>query len=84
MKKSIFRNELATFQPYVQGKPIEAVRREFGLENIEKLASNENQFGPSPKAVQAIKDELEELNFYPEAYPFDLMRELAEMLGILN
>ena len=82
MSKSIFRKELAAFQPYVQGKPIEAVRREYGLDRIEKLASNENQFGPSPKAIQAIMDELPELIFYPESYPFDLMRELSEALGV--
>ena len=82
MTKSIFRNELSAFQPYVQGKPIEAVRREYGLDRIEKLASNENQFGPAPKAVEAIKAELPELIFYPESYPFDLMRELAEALGV--
>jgi len=82
MTKSIFRNELAAFRPYVQGKPIEAVRREYGLDRIEKLASNENQFGPSPKAVEAIRNELGELIFYPESYPFDLMRELTEALGI--
>lgn len=81
MSKSIFRNELAAFKPYVQGKPIEAVRREYGLDRIEKLASNENQFGPSPKAVEAIKAELGELIFYPESYPFDLMRELSASLG---
>jgi len=82
MTKSIFRNEIAGFQPYVQGKPIEAVRREYGLDRIEKLASNENQFGPSPKAVEAIKEELQEIIFYPESYPFDLMRELSEALGV--
>ena len=82
MTRSIYRKELATFKPYVQGKPIEAVRREYGLDRIEKLASNENQFGPSPKAVQAIIDELPELIFYPESYPFDLMKELTAMLGV--
>ena len=82
MSRSIFRNELAAFKPYVQGKPIEAVRREYGLDRIEKLASNENQFGPSPKALEAIRAELPELIFYPESYPFDLMRELAETLGV--
>jgi histidinol-phosphate aminotransferase len=82
MTKSLFRNELAAFKPYVQGKPIEAVRREYGLDRIEKLASNENQFGPSPLAVQAITDELGELVFYPESYPFDLMSELASYLGV--
>ena len=82
MGKSIFRNELGAFQPYVQGKPIEAVRREYGLERIEKLASNENQFGPSQVALEAIRAELGELAFYPESYPFDLMRELSEFLDI--
>jgi len=81
MGRELFRKELSLFKPYVQGKPIEAVRREYGLERIEKLASNENQFGPSPKAVEAIKDDLPELIFYPESYPFDLMRELAAYLG---
>jgi len=82
MSKPIFREELSAFRPYVQGKPIEAVRREYGLDRIEKLASNENQFGPSPKAVEAIKEELPEIIFYPESYPFDLMKELTEALGI--
>ena len=82
MTKSIFRNELSSFKPYVQGKPIEAVRREYGLDRIEKLASNENQFGPSPKAVEAIQNELSELIFYPESYPFDLMKELASSLNV--
>ncbi|GHU62629.1 histidinol-phosphate aminotransferase [Clostridia bacterium] len=82
MTKSLFRSELAAFKPYVQGKPIEAVRREYGLDRIEKLASNENQFGPSPLAVKAIEDELGELIFYPESYPFDLMNELAEYLDV--
>ena len=82
MAKSIFRDELASFRPYVQGKPIEAVRREYGLDRIEKLASNENQFGPSPKALEAIQEEFPELIFYPETYPFDLMCELSEALGV--
>ena len=82
MTKSIFRNELSSFKPYVQGKPIEAVRREYGLDRIEKLASNENQFGPSPKAVEAIQNELSELIFYPESYPFELMKELASSLDV--
>jgi len=82
MGKTVFRDEIAAFQPYVQGKPIEAVRREYGLDRIEKLASNENQFGPSPKALEAIKEELHEVIFYPESYPFDLIQELSEMLGV--
>ncbi|MDR0356799.1 MAG: histidinol-phosphate transaminase [Clostridiales Family XIII bacterium] len=80
--KDIFRHTLSDIKPYVQGKPAEAAQREFGLERIEKLASNENQFGPSPKAVAAIKEELDLLNFYPEGHPFDLIEKLSEKTGL--
>jgi histidinol-phosphate aminotransferase len=84
MSKQLYRKEIATFRPYVQGKPVEAVQREYGLERIEKLASNENQFGPSPKALEAIRAELNGLNFYPESHPFDLVNALAARLGVGN
>ncbi|MDR1068778.1 MAG: histidinol-phosphate transaminase [Clostridiales Family XIII bacterium] len=77
-----FRKELDGFTAYQQGKPAEAVQREFGLTRIEKLASNENQFGPSPLAIAAMKDELDSLNFYPESHPFELVGKLAEIHGL--
>ena len=42
---------------YEPGKPIEYVAQEFGLEptQIAKLASNENPFGASPKAMAAAQ-----------------------------
>lgn len=82
MSKDIFRKELAMFQPYVPGKPIEEVKREYGLDRIEKLASNENQLGPSPMAVEAIIKAVQEINFYPEATAYELKRELAADLGV--
>ena len=47
------RPEIETISPYQGGKPIEEVQREFKLDDIIKLASNENPLGPSPKAVAA-------------------------------
>jgi histidinol-phosphate aminotransferase len=76
-----FRKQLAGLRPYQQGKPAEVVEREFGLTRIEKLASNENQFGPSPKAITAMQAELPKLNFYPEGHPFELIETLSAKLG---
>ncbi len=77
MSKSLFRNELASIIPYVPGKPIEEVKREFGIDEIEKLASNENPLGPSPKAVEAIKREAENIHIYPDASAMLLRKEIA-------
>ena len=41
---------IENLENYVPGKPIEEVQRELGIKNIDKLASNENPIGPSPKA----------------------------------
>lgn len=64
-------------RPYVPGKPIEEVERELGVTAI-KLASNENAFGPSPMAVEAIKKHLAASNRYPDAGGFYLREKLAE------
>ena len=56
---------------YVPGKPIEAVERELGVSAI-KLASNENPFGPSPRALEAMKRQLASSHRYPDAGGFYL------------
>jgi histidinol-phosphate aminotransferase len=52
-------------RPYEAGRSVESVRRQYGLERIVKLASNENPLGASPKAIAAMQDALANLNFYP-------------------
>jgi histidinol-phosphate aminotransferase len=67
---------------YVPGKPIEEVQREYGIEDVIKLASNENPLGPSPKAVSAIRDALGRLNQYPDGQSYYLRHALAARLGV--
>jgi len=76
------RKELLKVKPYVPGKPIEEVQRELGLKKVIKLASNENCFGPSPKAVRAINRSVLNINRYPDASSFYLKTKLAGMLGV--
>jgi histidinol-phosphate aminotransferase len=73
---------LDTIRPYVPGKPIEEVRREYGLTDIIKLASNENPLGPSPKVVAALHAELSQLHFYPDPEGYDLCGALAAYSGV--
>jgi histidinol-phosphate aminotransferase len=64
---------------YEPGKPIEDVARELGLDpaTIIKLASNENPFGPSPKAVAAATRALAHAELYPDGGCFALRQKLA-------
>ena len=64
--------------PYQPGKPVEALERELGLDNIVKLASNENPLGPSPLAVEAAGKVIAGINIYPDDIGFRLRHRLAE------
>lgn len=70
--------------PYEPGKPIEETARELGLkpEEIIKLASNENPLGPSPKAQEAMKKEVERAHLYPDGGGYHLRTALAEKHGV--
>ncbi|MFW6217858.1 MAG: histidinol-phosphate transaminase [Verrucomicrobiota bacterium] len=69
---------------YEPGKPIEYVAREYGLDPdaIIKLASNENPFGPSPRAVRAIRESAEQAHLYPDGGGYALRGALAEARGV--
>ncbi len=73
------RKQIFNIKPYVAGKPIDEVRRELGIENVTKLASNENPFGPSPLAVEAIHQSLGDLHFYPDSNNFHLKNKIAAL-----
>jgi histidinol-phosphate aminotransferase len=67
---------------YQPGKPIEEVKRELGLSEVIKLASNENPFGCSPKVREALMAEYENVNIYPDGASQELTAALAHHLGV--
>ncbi|MEO1963393.1 MAG: histidinol-phosphate transaminase [Cycloclasticus sp.] len=68
--------------PYQPGKPIDELQRELGLDDVVKLASNENPLGPSEKVKEAIQLAVDELSQYPDGSGFHLKSALAEKLSI--
>ena len=69
-------------KPYLPGKPVSELEREYGVSNIVKLASNENPLGPSEKAMDAVRAELAESTRYPDANGYELKQALAARHGV--
>ena len=80
--EKLVRKNIMEVTPYIAGKPIEEIKRQLGLKEVIKLASNENPLGPSLKAVQAIKKGLQDINRYPDSRGFSLKRKLARVLNL--
>jgi len=64
-------------QPYLPGKPVAELEREYGIGHAIKLASNENPFGPGPLALAAAREVLQDLSRYPEGSAWLLAGKLA-------
>lgn len=69
---------IAGLQPYVPGKPIEELQRQYGVKDVVKLASNESPIGPSQAAQAAIAKAIRDLTRYPDGNGFALKQALAE------
>ncbi len=82
--KDLVKPRVLTQPIYEPGKPISAVAREYGLDpgRVLKLASNENPFGTSPKALEAAKMALDSAWLYPDGGATELRRKLSDHLGI--
>ena len=72
---------IESLRPYEAGRTIESVRRQYGLQHIAKLASNENPLGASPKAIEAMKRAMDGLNLYPDG-GLQLRQVLAEQFEL--
>ena len=73
---------ILSLKPYVAGKPLEELEREYGIKDAVKLASNENPLGPSPLALEAIRRTAENLHRYPNSGSYDLCQHLSRHLNI--
>ena len=73
--------DLAVYQP---GKPIEETARELDCHprEIIKLASNENPLGPSPRAVEAMREAVAKAQLYPDGGAYYLRQALAATLNV--
>jgi histidinol-phosphate aminotransferase len=79
---SLVRRHLLKIDPYEAGRPMEEIKRELGLKDVIKLASNENPLGPSPKAMEAVRRSLASVNRYPDSNGFYLKRKIAKFLNL--
>lgn len=76
------RENVRQMTPYSPGKPIDEVKRELGLTDVVKLASNENPLGPPPAAIEAVAQAAKTMHLYPDAAAYDLRQALASHLSV--
>jgi len=80
--RRIWREALSAVTPYEAGKSLEALEKELGLPTILRLSSNESPLGPSPKVIEALRNEAPRAHLYPDGGSAALREALARRLGV--
>jgi histidinol-phosphate aminotransferase len=73
---------ISNLETYQAGRNLKDVQREFQLERVVKLASNENPWGPSPRAIEAVSRHVQECHRYPDPNATELRTSLAERFNL--
>ena len=76
------RPEIRNLPRYNAGLSIEYVRSHYNVDQIAKLGSNENPYGPSPRVLEALTQSVSECALYPDASCDQLRYLLAERLAV--
>lgn len=71
------RDVIKGMSAYPAGRPISEVKRMYGLDEVIKLASNENPYGCSPKALKAVSEMVDKFYMYPDPSMYELKRSIA-------
>jgi histidinol-phosphate aminotransferase len=84
MIERLINDRVTKISAYVAGASKEEVARRHGLDvnHVIKLASNENPFGPSARAQEAIKNYAGQVSLYPEDYPRELIKAISDYVGL--
>lgn len=68
---------LSSMKPYTPGRSIAEVKRTYGLQEIHKLASNENPYGSSQAVAKLLREKAGQFEIYPDVHTSGLRAKLA-------
>ena len=80
--EALAQGGIRRLRAYDPGHDIVALRRKFANGALVELGSNESPFGPSPRAVQAVRDSVASLHRYPDPLGSELKAALAVHLQV--
>ena len=80
--KALANDGIQELTPYQPGKPIDELKRELGVSDVIKLASNECPLGLSARVQEALQRALPDIARYPDGNGFRLKQALTERHGL--
>lgn len=80
IRKSV--SKLSPSFPTIADVPISDAKQMAGVKEIAKLSANEHPFGPSPKAIAAMNEALQDMNRYPDSMARALRGTIGKKINL--
>ncbi|MFS0781387.1 histidinol-phosphate transaminase [Bacillus sp. 1P06AnD] len=77
-----WKQKIIGLNSYQPGRTIDEVKKEYGLDKISKLASNENPYGYSPLVSEALRQGTTHFELYPDGAASNLKQALSKYTGL--
>ncbi len=77
-----WKEVLTTIKPYKPGRSIEEVKKAYRLDNVVKLASNENPYGCASTVSEFLSSTSMPFEIYPDGHGTTLRSKLAAKHGV--
>ncbi len=77
-----WKEQILDLHPYQPGRSIAEVKKQFGLEKIVKLASNENPYGSSKHVISALQNAVKSLEIYCDGHATNLRETVSKHLQV--
>jgi histidinol-phosphate aminotransferase len=77
-----FRQAIENLKPYKPGNNYDEIKKNLGLNDLQRLMYNENPYGCSPKVTDAVMETLKFPSRYPDEHCVELRAEIAKKHSI--
>lgn len=77
-----WKKVLSTIKPYKPGRSVDDVKKAYRLDNVVKLASNENPYGCASSVTEFLGSTSMPFEIYPDGHGTTLREKLAEKHGV--
>jgi histidinol-phosphate aminotransferase len=67
---------------YIPGRTVEEVMEKYGLQEVYKMASNENLYGTVPGLAESISSYIKNIYYYPDGSSLGIRKKIGSIYGI--
>jgi histidinol-phosphate aminotransferase len=73
---------ISNMPEYIPGRTIEEIKKQYNLKEVNKMASNENLYGPAPEVLEEICKNVNDIKYYPDSESREVRKKISKKYNV--